>query len=285
MSRNYYQIEKAVSYMVTHLQPSPSTEELADEVSLDTDDLQQMFTEWSGVDPVTFSGYLARQLINKNDRTLPDLFDAAGEKADSRAAQLHDRFFRIKRMMPGLYKKGGQKLEISYSVHYTPFGKMMAASTPQGICRVSFLTEDEQAGKILKDEFPQAELRQTAEPEQIRLAGYFQKNGSTMSGIDLHLKGTPFQISVWEALLRIPEGKLAHCSDIAKEIENPKALRAVGSAVGKNPIAYFIPCHRIIKADGGLGNYRWGRVRKAAMIGWEAARSSETSTPKKFRKA
>jgi len=279
MSRNFHDIQQAVGYMGTHRELDPSNEELADVAGLDVDNFRRMFAEWSGVDPETFSLLLRSRLQNQNGRNTPDLFHAAGSSRLSANARHHNRFLNIIRMEPDEYQNGGEPLIITYSVQQTPFGRMMAASTGKGVCRVSFLPEKQEGSTMLEKEFPEAEISRGELPEHVLLSGALQTPGSPESVVDLHVKGTPFQISVWKSLLQIPEGELKCCSDVAKEIENPKALRAVGSAVGKNPIAFFIPCHRIVPSAGGFGNYRWGIKRKIAMIGWEAVRSTKKSKP------
>ena len=271
VSEIYYQIEKAIDYMAIERQIVPTVEGLADIVNLKTDDFRQIFYQWAGVDPKKYFRYLSHQLDNRKDYNASDLFDAADSKRLSNPARLHERFLNIIRKEPEDYKNDGEPSVIKYSVQHSPFGRMMVASTGKGVCRISFLPEEEEAGVILQNEFAGAEISKEEIPEHMKLAGFFHETSSPENNIDLHVKGTPFQISVWEALLRIPEGELGCCSDVAKEIGNPKAVRAVGSAVGKNPIAFFIPCHRIVQATGGLGNYRWGKTRKAAMIGWETA--------------
>lgn len=275
VSQNYYHVENAIGYMASHPQMSSSVESLAEVANLEVDDFQRLFTEWSGVDPETFSRKLSPRLTKKVDSNTPDLFDAAKDVPSSNESRHYDRFLNIIRMEPDNFKDGGESRVINYSVQLTPFGRMMVASTGRGICRVSFLSEGQEGITILENEFPEAEIRHKDMPEHITLAGFFGNPGLSESKINLHVKGTPFEISVWKTLLRIPEGELSCCSDVAREIENPKALRAVGSAVGKNPVAFFIPCHRIVPAAGGFGNYRWGIKQKVAMIGWEAVQTSE----------
>lgn len=275
MNHNYYQIEQAIEFMARHHQMPVSVERLANAADIEVDDFQRIFEEWSGVDAETFSRKLSPKLTRREDSNAPDLFDRADSHQLSRTVQLHERFLNIIRMEPEDHQNGGVPLAINYSVQHSLFGRMMVASTGKGVCRVSFLSEEEECITILENEFPEAEIRQEDMPDHINLANYFRKEGIPEAKINLHVKGTPFQISVWEELLRIPEGDLRCCADIAKEIENPKALRAVGSAVGKNPVAFFIPCHRIVPAAGDFGNYRWGINRKVAMIGWEAVRAAK----------
>jgi|SRR6056297_376696 len=274
VSQNYYQIENAICYMVSHLQMSLSVERLAEAAKLEADEFRRIFIEWSGVDPETFSRYLSHNLRKREGSNSPDLFDTADSRRSSKPKRHYDQFLNIVKMEPDNYKNGGEPLVINYSVQLTPFGRMMVASTGRGICRVSFLTEKQEPVVILQNEFTEAEICQEEMPGHVKLAGFFRETGLPEANIDLHVKGTPFQISVWETLLRIPEGDLRNCSDIAKEIDNPKAVRAVGSAIGSNPVAYFIPCHRIVPAAGGFGQYRWGINRKVAMIGWEGVKKA-----------
>lgn len=275
VSQNYYQIEEAFGYIAEHRRLSPSAEEIAEVVDLNEDDFRRIFTQWAGVEPETFTRKLSPQLKKKEDSGTPDLFDAADDKRLLYEIRHFDQFLNIIRIEPENYKDSVKSLVINYSVQHTPFGRMMVASTDKGICRVSFLSEEQEGITILENEFPEAQIRHEEISEHLILAGFFGKPGLPESKINLHVKGTPFQISVWEALLQIPEGELSCCSEVAKEIENPKAVRAVGSAVGKNPIAFFIPCHRIVPAAGDFGNYRWGIKRKVAMIGWEAVKTSK----------
>jgi len=275
MSQTYHQIERAVGYMVDYNQMNSSVDMLAEMVNLNSNEFCQMFIEWSGVEPETFFRGMSPNLKRRNEEEVPDLFDSNDNDSSFNSESLHNRSFKINRITADEYQNGDELLVIKYSVQQSPFGRMMVASTEQGICTVWFFSKNEQPGDILADLFPEEDVRNEESPEHIRVAGFFENDAAPESRLDLHVKGTPFQVSVWEALLRIPEGELRCCSDIAKEIGNPKALRAVGSAIGQNPIAYFIPCHRVVPAAGGFGNYRWGKTRKAAMIGWERVRTDQ----------
>jgi AraC family transcriptional regulator of adaptative response/methylated-DNA-[protein]-cysteine methyltransferase len=176
-------------------------------------------------------------------------------------------------MTPGEYKNGGEQLAINYSFAESPFGTIIIASTHKGICYMAFVDEEEEiALQELKISFPNAKYRQLSDKIQQNALFIFTQDWNKLQEIKLHLKGTPFQIKVWEALLRIPIGELSTYSGIAGKLENPLASRAVGSAVGSNPVAFLIPCHRVIKANGEFGHYHWGSTRKNAMIGWEASK-------------
>ncbi len=178
-------------------------------------------------------------------------------------------------MTPAEYKNGGAALTINYSFAESPFGNIIVASTPKGICHMAFADDQQTAFNELQHQFPNATYRQFADAMQQNALFIFRKDWSQLSNIKLHLKGTAFQLKVWEALLKIPMGGLNTYSGIAQKIDAPNASRAVGSAVGDNPVAFLIPCHRVIKSTGEFGQYHWGATRKSAIIGWEAARSGQ----------
>jgi AraC family transcriptional regulator of adaptative response/methylated-DNA-[protein]-cysteine methyltransferase len=234
-----------------------------------------MFKEWAGVTPKQFLQYLtlghAKELLKKDGGST--LFDAAFETGLSGTGRLHDLFIKIEGMTPGEYKNGGEALTIRYNFAESPFGPLLAASTDKGICYLSFADEGEaEALETLKEQFPRARYMQSGDPLQEQALSIFSQDWSQPGDIKLHLKGTPFQLKVWETLLRVPMGDLTTYSRLAEGIDNAGAVRAVGTAVAHNPVAYLIPCHRVIRSDGQTGEYHWGSTRKHAMIGWEATR-------------
>ncbi|RYE19048.1 MAG: methylated-DNA--[protein]-cysteine S-methyltransferase, partial [Sphingobacteriales bacterium] len=174
-------------------------------------------------------------------------------------------------MTPAEYKNGGAALTINYSFAESPFGNIIVASTPKGICYMAFADDRQEAFSHLQAQFPNAIYSQFADLMQQNALFIFKKDWTALSEIKLHLKGTAFQLKVWEALLKIPIGGLSTYAGVAQDIQSPTASRAVGSAVGDNPVAFLIPCHRVIKSTGEFGQYHWGATRKTAMIGWEAA--------------
>ena len=176
-------------------------------------------------------------------------------------------------MTPGEYKNGGASLLINYSFAESPFGNLLVASTEKGICHMSFADDEQDAFNYLKQKFPNAAYKQMVDLVQQNALYIFTHDWSKLDQVKLHLKGTVFQLKVWETLLKIPMGSLSTYKTVAAKINNPNALRAVGSAIGQNPVAFIIPCHRVIQSAGTFGNYHWGTNRKTAMIGWEAARS------------
>lgn len=187
----------------------------------------------------------------------------------------HDLFVHIERMTPDEYKNGGENLSIRYSFAESPFGRIFVASTAKGICCLEFADAPADSFARLERKFPKARFAQDVDERQQDALSIFTRDWSESKAIKLHLKGTDFQLQVWEALLKIPMGGLATYGDIAAVIHHPKACRAVGTAVGDNPVAFLIPCHRVIRSTGKWGNYRWGEVRKTALISWEAAKREQ----------
>lgn len=273
---NYNRIAKAIEYIHANFKQQPSLEELAEQVHLSPFHFQRLFSEWAGTTPKKFLQYIstehAKKLLKEQQATL---FDTAMELGLSGTGRLHDLFINIEGMTPAEYKNGGQALHINFSFAESPFGSLMIASTPKGICHMAFEEEETKALHNLKTKFPHASYQQKLDLLQQNALFIFQNDWSKLSDIKLHLKGTDFQLKVWESLLKIPMGKLATYGSIAEHIGNTGASRAVGTAIGSNPVAYLIPCHRVIQSTGHIGGYMWGPTRKTAIIGWEGARMEE----------
>lgn len=267
---DFERIAKAITYITQNFKSQPSLDEVAESVNLSPFHFQKLFTEWAGVSPKKFLQYIsiehAKNVLLQNNTSL---FDASQETGLSGTGRLHDLFINIEGMTPGEYKNGGADLNIYYECYNTRFGKVLIANTNKGICHISFIEDAVVSINALKVKFPKAVYYQQPTHLQKQALNFFNTN-STKDNITLHIKGTPFQLKVWEALLHLPSGSLSSYNSIACAVENPKAVRAVGSAIGSNPIAYLIPCHRVIHSTGVLGNYHWGSARKAAIIGWEA---------------
>ncbi|MDP3667777.1 MAG: methylated-DNA--[protein]-cysteine S-methyltransferase, partial [Sediminibacterium sp.] len=213
-------------------------------------------------------------LLKENQATL---FETAHETGLSGTGRLHDLFINIEGMTPAEYKNGGKNLAINYSFAESPFGNILVASTEKGICYMAF-SDDENAFSTMQNHFPNAHFRQMVDLIQQNALYIFthdwtKLNWSALRQIKLHLKGTDFQLKVWQTLLKIPMGQLTTYGAIANEIENPNASRAVGTAIGSNPVAFLIPCHRVIQATGIFGGYMWGNTRKTAIIGWEGTKT------------
>jgi AraC family transcriptional regulator, regulatory protein of adaptative response / methylated-DNA-[protein]-cysteine methyltransferase len=274
-SINFNRIAEAIDYLTQNFKAQPTLEEVAQKVHMSPFHFQRLFSDWAGVSPKKFLQFLtvdhAKSLLKANGATL---FDAAFETGLSGTGRLHDLFVRIEGMTPGEYKNGGAALSINYSYAESPFGNILVASTPKGICHMAFADEEQKALLELQQTFPNASYRQVVDRIQQNALYIFAHDWSRLDQIKLHLKGTAFQLKVWETLLRIPVGGLSTYRSVAEKISNPNALRAVGTAIGQNPVAFLIPCHRVIQSAGTFGNYHWGPVRKTAMIGWEAARVS-----------
>ena len=275
---NYNRIAEAIDYINTHYKTQPDLEEVAAKVALSPFHFQRLFTEWAGVSPKKFLQYItvahAKKMLVDNGATL---FDTAIETGLSGTSRLHDLFIGIEGMTPGEYKNGGESLSINYSYAETPFGKILVASTPKGICHIGFADDEGVALKVLKSSFPNANYNQVVDLVQQHALFIFTQDWSKPEHIKLHIKGTPFQLKVWETLLKIPPGRLTTYGTVARQIQSPKASRAVGTAIGDNPVAFLIPCHRIIQSTGTIGDYRWGSLRKTMMIGFEAAMAATSA--------
>ena len=272
-SINYERIAEAINYIRLNFKEQPNLDAVAEKVSLSPFHFQRMFTEWAGISPKKFLQYLsleyAKSILKEKQATL---FDAAFATGLSGTGRLHDLFVNIEGLTPAEYKNGGKELGINYSFAESPFGNILVASTPKGICYLAFADDRDEAFYQLTQQFPNAGYHQVVDLIQQNALFIFKKDWSKLSTIKLHLKGTPFQLKVWQALLRIPMGGLHTYGLVAQNIQLPNASRAVGSAIGDNPVAFLIPCHRVIRSTGEFGRYHWGSTRKSAIIGWEAAR-------------
>jgi AraC family transcriptional regulator of adaptative response/methylated-DNA-[protein]-cysteine methyltransferase len=278
---NYDRIAEAIDYIRENFQSQPGLEEIAGNIHLSPYHFQRLFTDWAGVSPKKFLQYIsverAKEVLKDQRATV---YDAAFEAGLSGTGRLHDLFISIEGMTPGEFRNGGADLKINYSFAESPFGDILVASTAKGICYMAFVEmasenhkdTEAAAGLDLQSHFPNARFRQMTDLIQQNALYIFTQDWSRLQQIKLHLKGTEFQLKVWEALLKIPMGGLSTYKDIAGRLGNPGASRAVGAAVGDNPVAFLIPCHRVIQSVGAFGQYHWGATRKTAMIGWEAAK-------------
>lgn len=273
---NFDRIAAAIEFIKTQFKSQPGLEEIAAHIHMSPHYFQRMFTEWAGTSPKKFLQYIsveyAKSLLSEKKNTL---FDASMESGLSGSSRLHDLFITIEGMTPGEFKNGGENLKINYSFCESPFGKIIVASTTKGICHLAFADEETAALHSLKCIFPKASFEKKLDDFQKNAVAIFMADWKDLPQIKLHLKGTEFQIKVWEALLKIPAGQLTTYGKIAKQIKIPNGSRAVGTAVGANPVAWLIPCHRVIQSTGIVGGYHWGTTRKAAIIGWEAAKLNE----------
>lgn len=266
----FERIKEAILYISKNYKNQPGLEEISAHVQVSPSHFQRMFTEWAGISPKKFLQYIsighAKKILKENQATL---FDTAFEIGLSGTGRLHDLFITIEGMTPGEYKNGGESLTIHYSDAESPFGKIWIASTNKGICYMAFADNKELAETEMKALFPNASYLRETDGFQQNALQVFALDWKNPEQIRLHVKGTDFQLKVWETLLKVPMGQLTTYGEIAKRLDNPKACRAVGSAVGDNPVAFLIPCHRVIQSTGSFGQYHWGSDRKTAMIGWE----------------
>lgn len=270
---NYNRIAEAIDYIRTNFKEQPSLNDIAESVHLSPFHFQRLFTDWAGVSPKKFMQYIsieyAKQVLKDKQTTL---FETAHQTGLSGTSRLHDLFISIEGMTPGEFKNGGEKLSINYSFAESPFGNIIVASTSKGICHMAFFDNKNDAFATLQKRFPKANYYQVVDKAQQNGLFIFRHDWSKLDQIKLHLTGTPFQLKVWETLLKIPMGDLSTYGAIARKIDKPKASRAIGTAIGNNPVAFLIPCHRVIQSSGNSGGYMWGNTRKSAIIGWEAAK-------------
>jgi AraC family transcriptional regulator, regulatory protein of adaptative response / methylated-DNA-[protein]-cysteine methyltransferase len=272
---NYSRIAEAIAYIKDNFRNQPNLDEVAEQVHMSPFHFQRLFADWAGVSPKKFLQYIsvehAKAILKKDQATL---LDAAFDTGLSGTGRLHDLFIKIEGMTPGEYKNGGESLAINYSYAESPFGNILVASTTKGICYIAFADDEQKALVDLQHHFPKARLKQMVDLIQQKALYIFTQDWSQIHQIKLHLKATDFQLKVWEALLKIPMGHLSTYGSIAAQLNNPNASRAVGTAIGSNPVAFLIPCHRVIQSTGTIGGYMWGPTRKTAIIGWEAAKTA-----------
>ena len=281
-AEDYEQIAQAIAFIRDNAVLQPSLEQIASHVGLSSWHFQRKFRAWVGVSPKRFLEFLtvqhAKELLDRSASVL----DAALDLGLSGPGRLHDQFVSIEAVTPGQYKRLGSGLEIYHGIHPSPFGLMLLALTDKGICELAFGSEEvlENETRALHRRWPAAQVFQDPKrtaPTADRL--FSPRNGSRdgrESGFNLFVKGTNFQVNVWRALLRVPEGSLISYKQLAQLTGNPAAVRATASAVGANPVSYLIPCHRILRSSGELGGYHWGVERKRALIAWDSALAEAT---------
>ncbi len=269
---DFKRIELAINYIRKHFKQQPSLDEIADAVHLSPHHFHRLFTRWAGISPKKFLQYTTIEYAKEQLMNQHTLFDVSLDAGLSGTSRLHDLFITVEAMTPGEYKNKGKNLTINYSLEETIFGSACVASTDKGICYLAF-GDMEVAYKELIELFPNATFINHPKPIHHQAISFLQNSESAINPLHLHIKGTDFQLKVWYALLKIPLGYLSTYGDISQQINNPKASRAVGTAVGSNPVSFIIPCHRVIRSSGELGGYHWGVDLKMALIGWEATKA------------
>jgi len=281
--QNYQRIEKAIGFLRANFRQQPSLSEVAEHVHLSEYHFQKIFTEWAGISPKQFSKYLTLDYAKRHLVENSSMVETALASGLSGTGRLHDLFVTMEAVTPGEFKRMGENIEIRYGYHTSIFGLVFVAVTDRGICQLTFadqrqeqdpnqdknlnLDPNNSALEQLKNDWPKACLIHDQATTETYVTPLFSKG---MPDIKVLAKGTNFQIQVWQALLRLPYGATTSYQTIANAIGKPKAVRAVASAIGSNPLAYLIPCHRVLRGTGELGGYRWGLDRKSALLGWEA---------------
>jgi len=268
---NYNRIEKAIQYIAQNYKLQPSLKDMAKHVNVSEFHFQRIFTEWAGISPKKFLQFLTIEELKKELTKSKNLIDAANNVGLSAQSRVYDLFVDIEAVTPNEYKTRGKGISIDYGVHNTPFGSCLIAVTERGICSINFIEDDsDNSLDGLLQEWENATIRNN----QKRTKEYSEIifDTSTKKNLKLLVRGTKFQVKVWEALLKIPFGSVTNYQTIANIIRNPGAVRAVSSAIGNNPVAYVIPCHRVIRREGLVGQYHWGAARKAVIIGWEKSK-------------
>jgi AraC family transcriptional regulator of adaptative response/methylated-DNA-[protein]-cysteine methyltransferase len=271
---HYRTMARAIRYLAEHYADQPRLEDAAQAAGLSPFHFQRVFTRYVGVSPKTFVANLTLDRAKAELAAGSSVLDAALEAVLSGPSRLHDLCIKIEAMTPGNYARGGEGLVIDYGFEPCPFGIVLAMATDKGVCGLAFGNDGEETAMLadMRSRWPKAVYREaTLRISQI-VREIFSVAGEQGREIGLHLLGTPWQIKVWQALLAIPSGHVTTYRTIAGKVGSARASRAVGTAVGRNPISYLIPCHRVLGSDGALHGYHWGLPRKRAMLAFEAAR-------------
>ncbi|MDA9764647.1 methylated-DNA--[protein]-cysteine S-methyltransferase [Opitutales bacterium] len=274
----YEQIESIIQRLGDHFKDQPSLEELARKVGMSPEHFQRVFKKWVGISPKQFLKYLTLEYAKSRLEQDKSVLDSALDSGLSGPGRLHDLFVTLESITPGEYKQGGGGLGIEYGIHPSQFGFAVLAVCDRGLCGSFFLPSpnDRLAEEAIVEYWPQARFTRDDSKTSIYAKQLFDTSYKGNNSLSLFVRGTPFQVQVWRALLEIPSGSLRTYSDLASSVDRPTATRAVASSVGDNPISWFIPCHRVIRKGGYLGGYRWGLPRKKVMLAWEANRRKES---------
>ncbi len=272
----YSRLEAALAMIARNQADQPGLEEMAAAACMSPHHFQRTFRRWVGISPTKFLQYLTLDRAKACLAAHASVMEASWEAGLSGPGRLHDLFVTHEAVTPGDYKRRGAGLAIRYGVHDSPFGPCLVMATDRGVCGLAFAAEGEERVNFetMRRRWPAAVFTE-APGETAPLAERIFQPQAGAPPLPLSLHGTNFQIRVWDALLRIPPGTLATYGDVAAAVGAPRAARAVGAAIGRNPVSWLVPCHRVILANGYLHNYEWGLARKAALIGWEATRDEE----------
>lgn len=281
-SEDYYRIAEAIRFLEAHVRQQPGLKAVAEHLNLSEYHFQRLFTRWVGISPKRFLQYLTKEHAKQLLDASASVLEASLDSGLSGPGRLHDLFVHCDAVTPGEYKSRGEGILVQFGFHSTSFGECLVARTPRGLCNLIFLEDGagesarRKARQALQLAWPRATLEEDASATLAlvqRLFAHHENKGR--QPLALHLHGTNFQIKVWEALLRVPAGSVVTYGDLAAAIGAPAAARAVGNAVGANPLPVIIPCHRVIRKSGEIGNYRYGATRKRALLAWEWAQNEE----------
>lgn len=280
LTTDYARIEKAIRFLDRERAAAPALADVAAHVGLSETHFQKLFTRWAGISPKRFLQHRTAEVVKRLLREERPMLDVTYEAGLSGPGRLHDLIVNAEAVTPGEYQRKGEGLTIRYGFHPTPFGECVIAMTPRGICHLAFVhpvSRHEALGRVQRD-WPEAKLVPDQAGTRTAAAQAFPPPGMVRQpGLALHVRGTNFQLKVWRALLEVPVGDVTTYGAIAGAIGDAKASRAVGTAIGSNPVSYLIPCHRVIRASGEMGNYAWGVDRKRAMLALETSGRDLTS--------
>jgi AraC family transcriptional regulator, regulatory protein of adaptative response / methylated-DNA-[protein]-cysteine methyltransferase len=276
LSDDYSRIEQVIYYLEKNASRQPSLREAAESIHLSEYHFQRLFTRWVGISPKRFLQFITKENAKDLLGRSTSILEAAYQVGLSSPGRLHDLFITWEAVTPGEFKLRGAGLTIHYGFHPTPFGEVLLGATERGICHLSFVMSTGRAGalKALQASWPGSNLVEKPMLTQPAVERVFRWSARETSPLQIYLSGSNFQLKVWEALLRIPPGNVVSYRDIADYLGEPKASRAVGNALARNPVAVLIPCHRVIHSLGEFGNYHYGEARKVALLGWEMAKAA-----------
>ena len=273
---DYDRIARAINYINQQVDAQPVLDEIAAHVHLSPYHFQRLFSRWAGVSPKRFLQVLTLERSKPLLAASASLQQVADDVGLSGSSRLYDHFVQLEAVTPGEYKRQGKDMTIEYGEHPTPFGNLFIAVSPRGVCRAAFLeySNIDQELQALQQSWPLAAVAHNADTTRTVVETMFGHHAAFRGPLSLYVKGTNFQIAVWRALLQIPSGTVMNYRQLAMALHRPRAARAVGNAIAANPIAFLIPCHRVIKQTGAIGKYHWGETRKQAIQIWENARST-----------
>lgn len=264
---NYDRIKTAMEYIAANFENQPKVEDIAKHINISEFHFQRIFKDWSGISPKKFLQYITLQELKKHISESSNITELSEKVGLSTQSRVYDLFVNFESVTPQEFKSRGLGINIVYGIHETPFGKCLIASTSRGVCALEFFDQDlKSVIKSFKLKWKNASITEDKEATSEFINQIFYSSSNNLKAL---LYGTPFQMQVWEALLKIPYGDIVSYNDIAQEIHKPKASRAVANAIGSNNIAFLIPCHRVIRKIGSLGGYKWGEGRKLALLGYE----------------